>query len=112
MFLLFMRDIIQSNSHTMVHTNTFVVDLIYIQSIKQRTDSLLSMGCMRCLYICLYAQFEILQTATCLRVVHALSRSQVSVSLVLPRLHPFDQAILPIVLVPCSGLISSLLVFF
>jgi hypothetical protein len=27
MLLLFMLDIIQSNSHTMVHTNTFVVDL-------------------------------------------------------------------------------------
>jgi hypothetical protein len=62
-----MCDTIQSNNHTMVHTNPFVVDLIYIQSIKQRTVNLLSMGCMRCLYICLYAQFEILKTATCLR---------------------------------------------
>jgi hypothetical protein len=34
----------------------------------------LSMGCMSCLYVCLYAQFEILQTTCCLRVVHALSR--------------------------------------
>jgi hypothetical protein len=33
------------------------------------------MGSMNCLYICLYAQFEILQTTLCLRVVHALNPS-------------------------------------
>jgi hypothetical protein len=68
-----MLDIIQLNSHTMVHTNTFVVDLNYMQSIKQFTGNLLSMGCISCLYICLYAQFEILQTASCLRSVHSLN---------------------------------------
>jgi hypothetical protein len=30
------------------------------------------MGYMMCLYICLYTQFEILQTTSCLWVVHAL----------------------------------------
>jgi hypothetical protein len=38
------------------------------------------MGCMSCLYICLYAQFEILQTTCCLRVVHALSRKKILIS--------------------------------
>jgi hypothetical protein len=32
----------------------------------------LSMGCMSCLYICLYAKIEILQTTRHLWVVHAL----------------------------------------
>jgi hypothetical protein len=32
----------------------------------------LSMSCMNCLRICLYTQFKILQTSSCLRVVHAL----------------------------------------
>jgi hypothetical protein len=31
-----------------------------------------SMGCMSSLYICLYAQFEVLQTTRSLWVVHAL----------------------------------------
>jgi hypothetical protein len=43
-----------------------------MQSIKQLTDASLSMGCMSCLYICLYAQFEVLQTTRRLRAVHAL----------------------------------------
>jgi hypothetical protein len=34
MFLLFMIDIIQLNSHTIVYTNAFVVDLSSMQSIK------------------------------------------------------------------------------
>jgi hypothetical protein len=43
-----------------------------MQSIKQLTDASLSMGCMSCLYICLYEQFEVLQTTRRLRAVHAL----------------------------------------
>jgi hypothetical protein len=47
--------------------------LTSMQSIKQLTDASLSMGCMSCLYICLYAQFEVLQTTRRLRAVHALT---------------------------------------
>jgi hypothetical protein len=44
MFLLFMFDSIVSNSHTTVYTNTFVVDLSYMQNIKQLTDGLCVCG--------------------------------------------------------------------
>jgi hypothetical protein len=44
MFLLFMFDNIVPNSHTTVYTDTFVVDLSYMQSIKQLTDELCVCG--------------------------------------------------------------------
>jgi len=45
----------------MVYKNVFIIDPNYMQSIKQFRDRLLSMGCMTCLYTCLYNKFETLR---------------------------------------------------
>jgi hypothetical protein len=46
-----------------------------MQSNNQLTDNISSVGCMNCLYVCLCAKFEILQTTCCLWVVHALRKN-------------------------------------
>jgi hypothetical protein len=44
----------------MIYIDTFTIDFSYTQSIKQLTDNLSIYGLVSCLYIWLYAQFEIL----------------------------------------------------
>jgi hypothetical protein len=69
LYLCFIHSL--SHGHTMIHTNTFVVDLnLHMQvlkSLQTNVTNVLSMSCMRCLYICLYAKFEILKTIHRLR---------------------------------------------
>ena len=48
----------------MVYKNLFIVDLIYMQSIKQLRDYPSSMGCIICLYTCLYDRFEAFRDET------------------------------------------------
>jgi hypothetical protein len=57
-----MHDSIQSNSHTMVYTDALVVDL-----------KLHAKHYMSCMYIRLYAKFEVLQTTRRLWAAHALT---------------------------------------
>jgi hypothetical protein len=54
-----------------------------MQSNNQLTDNISSVGCMNCLYVCLCAKFEILQTTCCLWVVHALMPTEFAPSVVL-----------------------------
>jgi hypothetical protein len=56
----------------MVFKNLFIVDPNYMQSIKQHRDRTPSVGCMTCLYTCLYDRFEMLRDRLRLWVVHAL----------------------------------------
>jgi hypothetical protein len=50
----------------------FVVVLATWKALNRLQTTSLSVGCMNYLYTCLYAKFEILQTTSCLWVVHAL----------------------------------------
>jgi hypothetical protein len=51
----------------------FIIDLSYMQSIKQLADDSLSIGCMTCLLSSLYVRIEALRDDPCLWVEHALS---------------------------------------
>jgi hypothetical protein len=54
-----------------VYKNMFVGHLTYKALNSFQTTSLCK-GCRSCLYICLYAKFEVLHTTKCLWVVHVL----------------------------------------
>jgi hypothetical protein len=45
----------------MVYKNLFIIDLSYMQSIKQLRDGLPFVSCIICHYSCLYDRFEMLR---------------------------------------------------
>ena len=65
-------DLISANSNTILYKMLFTIDLDYMQKLKLLADNSQSVGCMICLYTCLYGRFEALKDRTRLWVVHAL----------------------------------------
>jgi len=56
--------LISANSNTILYKMLFTIDLDYMQKLKLLADNSQSVGCMICLYTCLYGRFEALKDRT------------------------------------------------